>query len=105
LNDTAKLAKPGDVASAAKVRGAQQYVIRATEAAEAYALILKNTTEKATVAGWVKTAAAEAAPTPAGTTKYTIIPVMWDRRKFAAINVEKGNKIEFPYELTINSGG
>jgi hypothetical protein len=30
---------------------------------------------------------------------------MFDRRVFAGINVEKGNKIEFPYQLTINSGG
>lgn len=105
LTDTAKLVKPGETASAAKVRGAQQYVVEATEAEIVYGLILKNTTEVATVPGWVKNAAAEVGATPSATSKYTIKPVMWDHRVFAAINVEKGNQIEFPYELEIKGGG
>lgn len=105
LTDTTKLVKPGETASAAKVRGAQQYVVEATEAEIVYGLILKNTTEVATIPGWVKNAAAEAGATPSATTKYTIKPVMWDHRVFAAINVEKGNQIEFPYELEIKGGG
>lgn len=105
LTDTAKLVVPGSTASAAKVRGAQQYVVEATEAEVVYGLILKNTTEVATIPGWVKNAAAETGATPSATTKYTIKPVMWDHRVFSAINVEKGNQIEFPYELTIEGGG
>jgi hypothetical protein len=104
LKDTVKLVVPGSTASATKVRGAQQYVVEATEAEVVYGLILKNTTEAATVPGWVKSAKAETGATPSGTSKYTIKPVMWDHRVFAAINVEKGNKIEFPYELTIEGG-
>lgn len=105
LTDTVGLPAPGTEASAAKVRGAQQYLIWAKEAEEAYGLITDNTTEEVTVPGWVKAGAAEAAVTPAATSKYAIYPVMWDHRVFTAIPVEKGEKIEFPYELEIKSGG
>lgn len=107
LTDTAKLVKPGETASAAKVRGAQNYIVSCpnAETEAVYGLILKNTTEVATIPGWVKAAAAEAGATPSATAKYTIRPVMWDHRVFSAINVEKGNQIEFPYELEIKGGG
>jgi hypothetical protein len=107
LTDTAKLAKPGDTASAVKVRGGQQYIVNApnAESEAVIGLILKNTTEVATIPGWVKAGTAETGVTPAATAKYNLLPVMFDRRVFAAINVEKGNKIEFPYELEIKSGG
>ena len=104
FSDTAKLVVPGATASAAKVRGAQNYIVQAQKPEVVYGLIEKNTTEVATVPGWVKAAAAELGATPETTSKYTILPVMWDHRVFAAINVEKGNKIEFPYELTIEGG-
>lgn len=108
LNDTAKFVEPGKTASAAKARGAQQYIVAVpgAEPEAAYGLILSNTETKATIPGWVKGGAAETATTPTSTTaKYAFYPVMFDHRVFAAINVEKGNKIEFPYELLIQSGG
>src|SRR5208282_284528 len=74
LTDTAKLVAPGSTASAVKVRGAQQYAVRATEAEEVYGLILKNTTEVATIPGWSKATEAETGATPSATSKYTIIP-------------------------------
>lgn len=106
LKDTAKLAKPGETASAAKVRGAQQYIVNCpnAETEKVYGLVLKNTTEAATIPGWVKAASAEAGATPSGTAKYNFLPIMWDHRVFAAINVEKGNQVEFPYELLIEGG-
>lgn len=104
LTDTAKLGgAPAE--SKAKERGVQNFVVNATEAESVYGLILKNTTEKVTIPGWVKSAAAELGATPSATSKYAIYPVMWDHRVFAAINVEKGNQIEFPYELEIKGGG
>jgi hypothetical protein len=105
LTDTAKLPAPGTEESKVKVRGAQQYAVWAQKAEEVYGLILKNTTEKVTIPGWVKNAKAETGATPEGTSKYKIYPVMWDHRVFSAINVEKGNQIEFPYELEIKGGG
>jgi hypothetical protein len=106
FSDTAKLVKPGETASAAKVRGAQNYILSAylAETEKVYGLITKNTAEVATVPAWVKEASAATGATPVTAAKYTILPVMWDHRVFAAINVEKGNTIEFPYELTIEGG-
>lgn len=105
LTDTVKFAAPGNAESKKDARGAQGYVVWAEKTEEVYGLILKNTLEVATIPGWVKNAAAETGVTPEATSKYRFFPVMFDRRKFAAINVEKGNKIEFPYELEIKSGG
>jgi len=105
LTDTAKLAVPGTEESGAKKRGAQQYVVWAEKTEAVYGLVLKNTLEKATIPAWVKSGAEEEGTTPENTTKYIFYPVMWDHRVFAAINVEKGNKIEFPYELLVQSGG
>src|ERR1017187_107500 len=106
LNDTAvfKIA-PGTSASAKDVRGAQGYVVAVPGAepeANTYGLILSNTTAKVVIPAWIKNGSAATAVTPTSTSaKYGFFPVMFDRRKFAAINVEKGNKIEFPYELEI----
>ena len=107
LTDTAKFAEPGKTESKKDARGAQQYIVNCpnAETEAVYGLILKNTETVATIPGWVKAGAAEAGATPSATAKYQFMPVMFDRRKFAAINVEKGNKIEFPYELEIKSGG
>lgn len=106
LTDTAKLPAPGTEESKVKVRGAQQYVVWAQKTEEVYGLILKNTTEKVTIPGWNKNASnAGPGTTPEGTSKYKIYPVMWDHRVFSAINVEKGNQVEFPYELEIKGGG
>ncbi len=111
LNDTAKFAEPAKTESKKNARGAQQYIVWAKEAEEVYGLILKNTETKATIPGWVKggtegKGSEEAGATPTtGVSKYAFYPVMWDHRVFAAINVEKANKIEFPYELEIKSKG
>lgn len=105
LTDTVKFAAPGNAESKKDARGAQQFVVWAEKAEEVYGLVLSNTLTIATIPGWVKNAAAEAGGTPEATSKYRFFPVMWDRRVFAAINVEKGNKVEFPYELQITSGG
>lgn len=101
LNDTVK---PW-TESKAKARGEQNKVVWAEKTEQVYGLITKSTVEKLTIPGWVKNATAEAGTTPEATSKYIVYPVMWDHRVFAAINVEKGNKIEFPYELEIKSGG
>jgi hypothetical protein len=115
LTDTAKLEAPGSTESKKNARGAQQYILFAKESEEAYATVVSNTTEVATLAkvsgekAWLKAGTegkgtVETATTPSATTKYQFYPVMWDHRVFSAINVEKGNKIEFPYELTIEGG-
>lgn len=92
-------------ASAAKTRGEQNKIVWAEKAEEVYGLITSSTTTVVNIPGWVKAKAAEAGATPEAKAKYKILPVMWDHRVFAAINVEKGNQIEFPYELEIKSGG
>jgi len=104
IKDTAKIVEP-KAASAVKVRGAQLYTAWAKEAEEVTGLVLKNTEEVITVPGWNKVNEDKVGATPAGTTKYTTFPLMADRRVFAAINVEKGNKISFPYEIEIQSKG
>ena len=112
---------PGSTESKNNARGAQQYIIWAKEKESAveeqgYGLIQKNTTSEVTIPGWVKGgtngkgtaeeyAGESANHHPYIKSKYNFFPVMFDRRKFAAINLELNNKIEFPYELTINSGG
>lgn len=92
-------------ASAVKTRGEQNKIVWAEKAEEVYGLITSSTTTVVNIPGWVKAKAAEAGATPEAKAKYKILPVMWDHRVFAAINVEKGNQIEFPYELEIKSGG
>jgi hypothetical protein len=103
IKDTAKIVEP-KAKSEAKVRGAQQYVAWATEAEEVVGLVLKNTEEVITVPGWSKINETKVGATPSATSKYTTVPLMWDRRAFAVINLVAGNKVEFPYELTIESG-
>jgi len=92
-------------ASAAKTRGEQNKIVWAEKAEEVYGLITASTTTTVTIPGWVKAKLAEAGATPEAKAKFKILPVMWDHRVFSALNVEKGNKIEFPYELEIKGGG
>jgi len=101
------LVKPGETESAAKTRGAQNYIVNCpnAETEAVYGLITKNTAEVATVAGWSKAGEAKIGATPATTAKYTILPVMWDHRIFGPLGLAKGNIVEFPYELTIEGGG
>jgi hypothetical protein len=92
-------------ASATKTRGEQNKVIWAEKSEEVYGLITASSTTLLTIPGWVKAKAAELGTTPEAKAKFKILPVMWDHRVFSAINVEKGNTIEFPYELEIKGGG
>jgi hypothetical protein len=91
-------------ASSATVRGEQQLVVRAGTTT-VYGLILSNTTSVLTVPAWYTVAGGLAGSTPGATEAFTLIPVMWDHKVFAAINVINGDSIVFTYSLTIASGG
>jgi hypothetical protein len=94
------------VASSATVQGEQQLVIR-TGTTTVWGLILSNGTALLTIPtnGWYKVADGTAGATPGATEAFTLIPVMWDHKVFAAINVNNGDSIAFTYLLTVNSGG
>jgi hypothetical protein len=92
-------------ASSATVQGEQNGVVRAITAEEVWGLITKNTTSVLTVPAWYKVSDGTAGATPSATTKYRIYPVLFDHRKFAAINVVTGNSVEFPWELEVQAGG
>lgn len=96
-------------ASSTTVQGLQgQIIIPGTTAV--YGVIEGNTTSVISLidngtTGWWTQAAGAAGATPGGTEAYTLRPVMWDHKVFAAINVINGDSIQFTYSLTINSGG
>lgn len=96
-------------ASASTVQGLQsQIVIPGTTTV--VGLIGSNTTSVATLVnngttGWFTQAAMTAGATPGTTEAYTLRPVMWDHKVFAAINVLNGDSIQFTYKLTVTSGG
>lgn len=92
-------------ASSATVQGEQNGVVLAEKSEEAWGLITKNTTSVLTIPAWYKKSNGSVATTPEATTKFRIIPVMFDHRKFAVINVVSGNTIEFPWELEVQAGG
>jgi hypothetical protein len=91
-------------ASSATVAGSQQMVVEAGTTAS-WGLVLTNTTSIFTFPAWYATATGAVGATPAGTETFTIRPVMWDHKVFAAINVVNGDSIQFTYTLTITSGG
>lgn len=91
-------------ASSSSVRGEQQNIVVDTTAGS-YGLILSNTTSAMTVPAWYTISAGTAGSTPGSTDAFSIQPVMWDHKEFAAINVVNGDSIQFTYQLTINSGG
>ena len=91
-------------ASSATTRGEQQFVV-VTGTTAVYGLILSNTPNGLTIPAWYKTADGTAGATPGATEAFTIYPVMWDHKVFAAINVVNGDSIQFTYQLTVNSGG
>lgn len=76
------------------------------EAKKIWGLIVHNTTSVVTVPAWYKYGEAETGGTeePESTSAYELLPVMFDHRVFGVITVESGNKIEFPWELEIQSG-
>lgn len=91
-------------ASSSTVAGQQLTVVKAGTTAS-YGLILSNTTSVGTIPAWYKVADGTAGATPGTTEAFTLIPVMWDHKVFAAINVANGDSITFTYTLTVNSGG
>lgn len=107
---TAETATSGTVtgtpltASSTTALGETLKILVPTETEEIWGLITANTTSVVTVPAWYK-ASSGAVKAPSATSPFTIKPVMFDHRVFAAINVESGNTIEFPWELEIKSGG
>jgi hypothetical protein len=91
-------------ASSATVRGQQQTVVRAGTTT-VWGLILSNTTSAGTIPAWYKVADGTAGSTPGSTEAYSLVPVLWDHKVFAAINVVNLDSIQFTYSLTVNSGG
>lgn len=96
-------------ASSTTVQGLQQQIV-IPGTTTVYGLITSNTTSVGTLSnngttGWWTQAAGAAGSTPGSTEAYTLRPIMWDHKVFAAINVASGDAIQFTYTLTINSGG
>lgn len=96
-------------ASSTTVQGLQQQIV-VPGTTTVLGLIASNTTSVGTLVnntttGWWTQAAQTAGATPGSTEAYTLRPVMWDHKVFAAINVNNGDSIQFTYTLTINSGG
>jgi len=83
----------GDVALGATYGGARAAGTQSTPAAGQYRSVgTINFTGNAAVTEWGLFSAANAG-------------VLWDRRVFAAINVQNGDSIQFTYTLTCNAGG
>jgi hypothetical protein len=92
-------------ASSSTVQGEQQHILVAGTTAS-YGLITSNTTSGLVIPAWYKTADGTAGTTPGSTEAFTIKPVMWDHKVFAAINVVGGtDSILYTYQLTCTSGG
>lgn len=96
-------------ASSASVRGLQQTIVKPATTT-VWGLNLNNTTNVGTLAaaagvGWWTVAADTAGATPGATEAFTILPVMWDHKVFAALNLLINDSIQFTYQLQINSGG
>lgn len=91
-------------ASTTSIKGERLKIANFTESAEGWGLVTASSTEVLTVPAWYLQSTG-AVKEPTGTSAYTLKPVMFDHRVFAAINVESGNIIEFPWELEIKSGG
>lgn len=91
-------------ASTTSVKGEQQLIVKAGTTA-VWGLITSNSTSALTIPAWYKTNDGTAGATPGSTEAFTLKPVLWDHKVFAALNVENGDSIEFKYSLLINSGG
>lgn len=94
-------------ASSGTVMGQQMSLADNTgNATPHWGLVTSNTTTTVTVPAWYKTADGTAAGvTPASGNAMGFRPIMFDRRQFAAVNVNNGDSIQFTWTLTINSGG
>jgi len=91
-------------ASSSTVQGEQQLIVL-PGTTTVWGLILSNTSSVLTIPAWYKVADGTAGSTPGATEAFTLKPVLWDHKVFAAINVNNGDSIQFTYTLTINSGG
>lgn len=94
-------------ASSTTVQGQEQTIFENTgNATPHWGLVTSNSTSVVNVPAWYKVADGTAAGvTPANTNAYTIRPVMWDHKVFAALNVLSGDSIQFTYTLTVTAGG
>lgn len=96
-------------ASSPTVQGLQsQIIVPGTTAV--LGLIGSNTTSVGALfnnstTGWWTQAAQIAGATPGATEAFTLRPVMFDHKVFAAINVNAGDSIQYTYTLQVNSGG
>lgn len=91
-------------ASSATVRGLQQTIVLPGTTA-VWGLNLSNTTHVAQIPAWYKVADGTAGSTPGNTETFAILPVLWDHKVFAAINLASSDSIQFTYDLTVASGG
>lgn len=91
-------------ASSTTVQGEQQLIVK-PGTTTVWGLITSNTTSVLTIPAWYTVASGAAGSTPGATEAFTLLPVLWDHKVFAAINVVNGDAIQFTYSLTINSGG
>ena len=94
-------------ASSTTVQGQQQFIFQDNTAGTPFwGLVTSNTTSVITVPAWYTVAAgAVSASNPANGDTYTILPVMFDRQEFSAINVVNLDSIQFTFQLQIVSGG
>ncbi len=67
-------------------------------------VVLSNTATVLTVGRWQTPTTNAVSATP-GNVAFTILPTLWDRKVFSAINVISGDSVQFTYQLTITSGG
>lgn len=74
-------------------------------ATPSWGLVYQNSATIVDVPAWYKVSDGTAGATPANTNAFTIRGVAWDRKQFAAVNVNSGDSIQFTYSLTITSGG
>lgn len=91
-------------ASSGTVQGEQQLIVK-PGTTTVYGLITSNTTGALVIPAWYKVADGTAGSTPGNTEAFTLLPVLWDHKVFAAINVVNGDSIQYNYSLTCNSGG
>jgi hypothetical protein len=91
--------------STATVRGEQNTVVWAEKTEAVIGMITKSSKEVLTIPGWVKAGHEEKGTTPEATTKFRVIPLLFDHRVFTSIGVESGNEIEFPWSLELVAGG
>jgi len=91
-------------ASSSTVAGQQMQVVL-PGTTSVWGLVLSNTTSVLNIPAWYNVSNGAAGSTPGSTEAFTLRPVLWDRKQFAAINVLNGDSIAFTYSVQIVSGG